>query len=178
MREEDKPPLAPVNSEIVWNNRTYKITDSPIFAGDLVWNEAAKSVDRCIAVFADDIIIEFLDEAMRACMLKERFQRLSSKYPKCIIVGMPAPNLLTHIQLEILEKKGIKHEDICFVKGADEITAEQMKYLQGGPLPALDFPPPIISNLEYEKYSLDKLKSHHNDKPWYARFDKKKMKRR
>jgi hypothetical protein len=178
MEEDNKIPLAEVGKVVLFNSRTYRITDSPIYPGDLVWNEASKSVDRCFAVFEGSIGIE-LPDGMRAIIAKERFQRLVSERPKCIIVGIGAPNLLTYTQLQILGTKGVKNEDICFVKRLDEIDVEIIKSLQGPPLPALDFTPYQMWNrpdLEYKIRAEKSLKSHHNDKPWYARFDKKKRK--
>ena len=70
-----KPLLAAVGSVVNQGKKSYIVSDEKIENGDLVWNEPSKSIDKCVAVIGDNIVVQF-SSGMRAVFWKERFQKL------------------------------------------------------------------------------------------------------
>lgn len=70
--------LAKVGAQVNFGLKTLVVSDKSINDGDLVWNEASKSVEKCVAIVDDSIIVQF-SSGMRACFRKARFQKLIEK---------------------------------------------------------------------------------------------------
>jgi polyhydroxyalkanoate synthesis regulator phasin len=70
--------LAKIGAIINFKNHSYKISNEEIKDGDLVWNEPSKSVDECVKVIGDDIVVQF-ESGLRAVLCKKRFQKLVLK---------------------------------------------------------------------------------------------------
>ena len=73
--EVDKLLLAQLGTVVKHGKKSYTVSESEIVTGDLVWNEPSKSVDKCLGVFGDDIVVQF-QSGDRAVFWKARFQKL------------------------------------------------------------------------------------------------------
>ena len=74
----DNPILAEVGTVVKRKKgKIYTVSDKPIIDGDIVWNQASKSIDKCVAVFPDSnsIIVQF-DTGMRASLFLNWFQKI------------------------------------------------------------------------------------------------------
>lgn len=66
--------LAEVGSIVKVGKHSYQITDLPMKPNDMVWNEPAKALDKCICIDGNSIVVEF-DSGSRAVFDKRRFQK-------------------------------------------------------------------------------------------------------
>lgn len=64
-----------IGSSVKQGNKAYIVSNEEIESGDLVWSLAERSIEKCIAVFDKEIVIQFSD-GMRALLQKEKFQKL------------------------------------------------------------------------------------------------------
>lgn len=75
----NNPILAEVGSTVKVGKHNYTISSEPIKDGDMIWNEASKSLDLCVAIFSDgDMVVQFMSgnsKGMRASLNSKWFQK-------------------------------------------------------------------------------------------------------
>lgn len=62
--------------EVKIGKRMYRVSDEEIMAGDYIWCENSKSVDRCVENFKDGSLCVQLKSSFRAILSTKLFKKL------------------------------------------------------------------------------------------------------